>query len=258
MNIKIIIATHKPYWMPDDPMYLPVHVGAAGKESIGYQRDDEGENISEKNANYCELTGLYWAWKNLNADYIGLAHYRRHFSNGSRSGDKQSRVITEKKLFEIIGRAEKEGVKIFLPKLRNYWIETNYSQYAHAHHAIDLDTTKKILTERYPEYLNAWDNSMKKTTGHRFNMFIMQREKFIEYCSWLFEVLFELEKRLDISSYDKNDSRVFGFVSERLLDVWIETKKYQYKDMPYVFMEDQNWLVKGGNFLKRKLGKGKK
>ena len=252
MNIKIIIATHKPYWMPDDPMYLPVHVGAAGKESIGYQRDDERENISEKNANYCELTGLYWAWKNLKADYIGLAHYRRHFSNGNHRGDKTNRVLTEKELSGIIESGGKEGIQIFLPNPRNYWIETNYSQYAHAHHSIDLDTTKEILVERYPEYLKAWENSMKRTKGHRFNMFIMQQDKLNEYCSWLFDVLFELEKRLDISTYDKNDSRVFGFVSERLLDIWIETKGYKYKKLPYVFMEDQNWLVKGGNFIKRK------
>ena len=97
-NVKIIVATHKPYKMPDDEMYLPVHVGAAGKDSIGYQRDDEGENISSKNPYFCELTGLYWAWKNLNADYIGLAHYRRHFSNGKKSGDKKERVIKQAEL----------------------------------------------------------------------------------------------------------------------------------------------------------------
>lgn len=253
MDIKIIVATHKKYWMPSDPMYLPVHVGAAGKESIGYQHDDEGENISERNANYCELTGLYWAWKNLNADYIGLAHYRRHFSNGKLFGDKKTRVIGQSDLEKKL-----KDTDILLPTPRNYWIETNYSQYAHAHHAIDLDMTREILQEKYPLYIKAWDTSMKKTTGHRFNMFVMKKELFDQYCEWLFDVLFELEDRLDISSYNKNDSRVFGFVSERLLDVWIETNKYQYKDTPYVFMEDQNWLVKGGNFLKRKLGKGKK
>lgn len=96
---------------------------------------------------------------------------------------------------------------------------------------------------------------MKKTTGHRFNMFIMKYEVFVEYCSWLFDILFELERRLDISSYNKNDSRVFGFVSERLLDIWIETKGYKYKELPYVFMENQRWLIKGGNFLKRKFRK---
>ena len=251
MNIKIIVATHKKYWMPDDPMYLPVHVGAAGKESIGYQRDDEGDNISSKNPNYCELTGLYWAWKNVDADYIGLAHYRRHFSNGKRFGDKKDRVIRQPELEKKL-----KDTDVLLPKPRNYWIETNYSQYAHAHHAIDLDTTREILTERYPQYIAAWDSSMKKTIGHRFNMFVMKKELFDQYCEWLFDVLFELENRLDISEYSKNDSRVFGFVSERLLDIWIETKGYRYKELPYSFMEKQNWFAKGSSFIKRKI-KGK-
>ena len=247
MDIKIIIATHKQYWMPDDPMYLPIHVGAAGKESIGYQRDDEGDNISAKNPNYCELTGLYWAWKNLKADYIGLAHYRRHYSNGKLFGDKKEKVISSKEMEKKLN-----GTDILLPKPRNYWIETNYSQYAHAHHAIDLDTTREILQEKYPQYIAAWDSSMKKTTGHRFNMFVMKKELFNQYCEWLFNILFELENRLDISTYNKNDSRVFGFVSERLLDVWLETNHLQYKDTGYVFMESQNWLIKGRNFIKRK------
>ena len=248
MEIRIIIATHKQYWMPSDPMYLPVHVGAAGKDSIGYQRDDEGENISLKNPHYCELTGLYWAWKNLDADYIGLAHYRRHFSTGKRAGDKKDKVISRKELAEKLQEAD-----ILLPNPRNYHIETNYSQYVHAHHAADLAVTRNILAERYPEYLRNWDASMKTTTGHRFNMFVMKKGKFDVYCAWLFDILFELENRLDISEYNKYDSRVFGFVSERLLDVWIMTNRFVYRDVPYIFMENQNWLVKGGNFVKRKL-----
>ena len=253
MEIRIIVAAHKLYWMPEDPIYLPVQVGAAGKESIGYRRDDEGENISSRNANYCELTGLYWAWKHVDADYIGLAHYRRHFANGKHAGDKKERVISGAELEEKL-----KGTDILLPNPRNYWIETSFSQYAHAHHAADLATTRKILSEKYPEYLPMWDKCMKVTTGHRFNMFVMKKDLFDAYCAWLFDVLFELEKRLDISSYNKNDSRVFGFVSERLLDVWIGTNGYAYKDTPYVFMENQNWIVKGGNFLRRKIRAGKK
>jgi hypothetical protein len=95
---------------------------------------------------------------------------------------------------------------------------------------------------------------MKRTIGHRFNMFIMKKEKFNDYCSWLFDILFELEKRLDISQYNQNDSRVFGFVSERLIDVWLETNSIKYKEIPCMFMEKQNWIVKGFNFLKRKFG----
>jgi len=79
-NIKIIVASHKKYQMPEDDMYLPLHVGAEGKEKLGYQGDNTGDNISIKNPYFCELTGLYWAWKNLEADYIGLVHYRRYFS----------------------------------------------------------------------------------------------------------------------------------------------------------------------------------
>ena len=78
-TIKIIVATHKKYKMPNDSIYLPVQVGTENKESLGYQPDNDGENISSKNPYFCELTGLYWAWKNLDADYIGLSHYRRHF-----------------------------------------------------------------------------------------------------------------------------------------------------------------------------------
>ena len=247
MDVKIIVATHKTYRMPSDEMYIPVHVGAAGKNSLGYTGDTTGANISEKNKNYCELTGLYWAWKNLNADYIGLSHYRRHFSIKPQS-DRWASILTKEQLELLL-----KDCDVVLPKPRNYFIESNYSQYAHAHHAIDLDTTRAILSEKYPEYIPVYDNYMKRTTGHRFNMFIMKKEKFDAYCSWLFDVLFELERRLDISQYSQNDSRVFGFVSERLIDAWLETNSVKYKEIPCMFMEKQNWLVKGFNFLKRKV-----
>jgi hypothetical protein len=246
-DIKIIIATHKTYQMPKDSMYLPLQVGAEGKADLGYVKDNSGDNISEKNANYCELTGLYWAWKNLDADYIGLSHYRRHFCLKSSKGDKWQKILTKEQLEPLLQKHD-----IILPNPRNYFIETNYDQYVHAHHAEDLDTTREILQERYPEYLPIYDDYMKRTIGHRFNMFIMKKEIFDAYCSWLFEILFELEKRLDISDYSKNDARVFGFVSERLIDVWIENNKLSYLEMPVEFMEKENWLKKGSAFLKRK------
>ena len=251
MDIKMIVAAHKPYQMPEDPVYLPVQVGAAGKELLGFQTDCEGEHISGKNANYCELTGLYWAWKNLDADYYGLVHYRRYFSNG-KAGEKWNRILSGRELEALLQQSP-----VLLPKPRNYWIETNYSQYVHAHHAEDLDLTRAILAERYTDYLEAFDIVMKRTYGHRFNMFVMEKSCFDRWCTWLFDVLFTLEERLDIRSYSKNDARVFGFVSERLLDVWIMTNHIAYQDVPYVFMEQQNWLKKGANFLQRKLRGGK-
>ena len=247
-DIRIIVATHKPYWMPQDRIYLPLHVGRAGNAGFGLTGDDTGENISARNAHYCELTGLYWAWKNLNADYLGLAHYRRHFAGGICPGARKARVLKESQVRRLL-----ETEDVLLPTPRNYWIETNYSQYAHAHHAEDLDLTRVVIGERCPDYLPAFDTSMKRTRGHRFNMFIMRRDLADSYCEWLFDILFELERRLDISAYSANDQRVFGFVSERLLDVWLETNNVRSRDIPYVFLERQNWLLKAGRFLKRKL-----
>lgn len=246
MDIKILIATHKPYWMPEDPVYLPVHVGAAGKASIGFQRDDEGENISARNPNWCELTGLYWAWKNLPCDVLGLAHYRRHFkgASGALTADECARLL--------------ERADVILPKPRNYYIETSYSQYVHAHHPEDLNVTRAIIAERSPNYLEAWDKSMKSTKGHRFNMFIMKRELADRYCEWMFDILFELERRLDISAYSKYDARVFGFVSERLLDPWLLTNGIRHVEVPVLNLESQNWPKKICNFILRKIGLGGK
>ncbi len=246
-KIVILVATHKKYRMPTDPIYLPVQVGAAGKPDLGYTRDDTGENISSKNANYCELTGLYWLWKNVTADYVGLVHYRRHFVSG-RGRDKWARVAGRQEIVRLL-----KTTNVILPPKRNYFIESTYNQYIHAHHAADLDITREILIEKYPKYVPAFDRCMKRTDGHKFNMFIMRKDIADAYCTWLFDVLFELEKRLDISDYSEKDARVFGYVAERLLDVWIETNKIPYKEMPVAFMERQNWITKGADFLKRKI-----
>lgn len=247
-GLKVIVAAHKPYWMPGDPCYVPVQVGATGKDSIpGFLRDDDGVNISLKNPNYCELTGLYWAWKNLEADYLGLAHYRRHFAAGR--GEKKSRVATSVQILDALKTTD-----LVLPKIRNYYIETNYSQYVHAHHEEDLLVTREIIAEREPKMVWKYDEIMNRTYGHRFNMFVMRRELADAWCEWLFGVLFDLEGRLDTSGYSPNDARVFGFVSERLLDYWVESNELTYAEMPVVNLEDQHWVRKGASFLMRKAG----
>lgn len=250
-DVKVIVAAHKDYWMPSDRLYIPVQVGAALHPSLGspYSPDNTGDNISDRNANYCELTGLYWAWKNLDYEYLGLAHYRRHFTILRGSNDRRD-VLNLDQARQLLTNYD-----VVLPEKRNYWIETNYQQYVHAHHAEDLDETRKIISERYSDYLETYDEVMNRTVGHRFNMFIMKKEILDSYCIWLFDILFELEKRLDISDYSANDKRVFGFVSERLLDVWIEKNEIKYKDIPYIFLEKQNWITKGLNFILRKMGK---
>ena len=250
MQIKLLVAAHKPFWMPEDGVYLPVHVGAAGKAAIDprWARDDAGENISDKNATYCELTGLYWAWKNLDADVYGLLHYRRYLGRGAFWKKKTDRLLKRRDIEKLLSKHD-----LILPKKRRYWIETRESQYNHAHHAADLRCVEAVLAEKCPEYLPAWRWMLGTRSGHICNMFVMPRAAFDAYCAWLFGILFEVERRLDISDYSANDRRVFGFLSERLLDVWVKKNGLRYAEAQVINLESQRWLKKGAAFLKRKL-----
>lgn len=249
MDIKILVAAHKKYWMPDDSVYLPIQVGAEGKADLGYTKDNTGDNISAKNKNFCELTGLYWAWKNLAAEYVGLVHYRRYFTRKEVRGieAKKSQILTEKDWEKLLA-----NYSVVVPDKRKYYIESNRSHYNHAHHMEGLDITEQILKEKYPDYLPAFNTVMNRTWAHMFNMFVMRRDLFNDYMTWMFDILFELESRVDISGWDNYESRIYGFVSELLLDVWLEKNQINYKEQNVSFMEKQNWIKKGGAFLKRK------
>ena len=211
-SVKIIVAAHKPYEMPSDKMYIPVHVGAAGKESIGYQRDDEGENISCLNPYFCELTGLYWAWKNLDADYIGIVHYRRHFA-------MDGKTLEYEQLRSNLGK-----IRIFVPKKRRYVIETLKTHYDHTHFPEHLEITRKVLLEKYPEYAEAYDKAVNRTWGYMFNMMIMEKKLLDEYCTWLFDILNEVFKKVDCGNYEAFEKRYIGRVSEILFNFWLEKK----------------------------------
>lgn len=254
-NIKVLVATHKKYKMPEDKLYLPIHVGAEGKEDLGYQKDNEGENISIKNPYYCELTGLYWAWKNLKADYIGLCHYRRYFTMSKKQykteEEKFQNVLTYEQADKLL-----DNIDILLTKKRKYYIESLYSHYKHTMHIETLDLAGEIIKEKYPKYYKEYENLKKRTWGHMFNMFIMKKEEFDKYCEWMFSILFELEKRIDFKKYDSFHARFFGRVSERLLDVYILTNSLKYKEIRVIDMQNINWWKKGTSFLRAKfLGK---
>lgn len=248
-TIKVIVATHKQYEMPTDEMYLPVHVGSVGKQSIGYQRDDMGENISKLNPYFCELTGFYWAWKNLTEDYIGLVHYRRLFTvNGHtlKKGDIKS----------YLGK-----IKVFTPCKRRYYIESLKSHYSHTHYPEHLNVTRNTLKRIYPEYLNAYDKVVNRTWGYMFNMMIIERTFLNDYCTWLFNILNEVFKQIDTTDYPAFSKRYVGRISEILFNVWLEKKLNAGEIKKSEIMElecnvEENWFVKIPAFLKAKfLGK---
>ena len=248
MSIKVIVATHVASEMPTDELYLPLHVGAEGKEPLSYIGDNTGDNISTKNKTFCELTGLYWAWKNLPDDYVGLVHYRRYFVLSSARGKKPfSRVLTSEQAKELL--AGRDGI---LPKPRHYFIESLYSHYQHTCYIEPLDTAREIIAEKYPSYVSAFDRLKKRSSAHMFNMFILRRDHLDAYCSWLFDILFELEKRVDTSRYTPFHARFFGRVSELLFNVWLEQNPLDCAIVPILHTEKVNWFVKGGAFLAAK------
>lgn len=254
LNIKVLVATHKDYKMPEDEVYLPVFVGNAihPDNNPGFQGDDDGDNMSLKNKNYNELTAIYWAWKNLNADAIGLVHYRRYLIDKHKSGDGFSQILATSDFEALL-----KDYDVILPNKRNYYIESNFSHYIHAHHEEPLTLTKSIIMNDYPEYLEAYEKVMNSTSAHMFNMFVMKRAYFNQYSEWMFDILGKVEDKLDISKYDTYEARVFGFISELLLDVWLEVNQPKSIEVPFKFMEKQNWFVKGGSFLKRKFSSKK-
>ncbi len=266
--VRIVIAAHKETKLPEGECYLPVSAGAAlsrGKaEQPPYEPDDRGDNISEKNPLYCELTALYYAWKNLGCEALGLVHYRRFFAGKKKSSGGEAKSGKEEKAFQKIltSRELTEILKekdLILPKKQNYYIETLYSHYAHTHDASQLDTVRDIIGERYPAYLPAFDRVMKARSAHMFNMMVMKEPYLSDYCSWLFSILGELERRFELREESAYQRRYIGRIAEILLNVWLDheiesgrIEKTRIGELPMVYLGKVNWFKKGRAFLRAK------
>lgn len=254
-QVSILVITHKNYDFPHDKIYHPLYVGKkCCKETACFLSDSTGENISEKNDSFCELTGLYWAWKNnffQDAEYVGLVHYRRYF-RGYGEKLKGKSILSQKEIVNIC-----KEYNAILPKKRNYFIESVYSHYKNAHHLRDLEMAKRIIESDYPAYIESFHKIMSGKTLHLYNMFIMEKTYFEEYCTWLFDILFKIEKVVDIRDYNNYQKRVFGFVAERLFNVWIIHHQLKIKYLPVVNLEGENLIKKAANLIKRKFGKSR-
>ena len=220
-DIKIYVAAHKRFEVSKrlTPAYQLLQVGSEGREPLGFLRDNEGDHISEKNASYCELTGLYWIWKNTTSDVVGLCHYRRYFS--SRLLDRElHQLLTEPQIERIMKKYD-----VILPRRVDLGRQTVRTHYAAAHYEKDLDTTRRAIAALYPDYLPAFDDVMGMHRTYQCNMFIMPRELMNAYCKWLFDVLSYVEENTDIGEYDAVQRRVFGYLGERLLHVWVHHRQ---------------------------------
>ncbi len=252
MNTGLYVITHKKIEniFPNNRKILLV--GAYNKEKInGYLDDSNEKNISNKNSNYCELTGLYWIINNdLESDILGLEHYRRLFINNLLYISKFP-FLSTKQIEKIMKKYD-----IILPP-KGYFGKSIYDYYAEKHYASDLDEIRKIINERHSEYLQAFDDCMNKDGIYLFNMFIGKRKIIEDYANWLFDILFELEKRIDISERNNYQKRVFGFLSERLFNVYLEKhkKEIKIKEKRVEFIEATPFKTQI-NRIKRKLKRG--
>lgn len=243
MTIRIIVATHKRYWMPTDSIYMPLHVGREGKSDLGYTGDNTGDNISAKNSSFCELTGLYWAWKNLkDVDYIGLCHYRRYFNFGNNNfAWKEFDVLDSEKQMRNINANFEELFKTYdvIMAKRMVFPFSVATQYFEGHNRSDFMTIEQIVKNRYPEDAEKWDNYFYHNNKmHGYNMFVMSWEKYDKYCTWLFSILHEAEEKIDISGYDDIQKRIWGYLGERLLSFWTYKENMKIKEYPIYWITD--------------------
>ncbi len=227
----IYVVTHKPLPFPLPPHYRKLYVGAVRlapeeKASLkGYVFDDSGVNISGKNSSYCELTGLYWLWKNQPDDAIvGITHYRRFFG-------KQGKYLSIEGASRLLQKAD-------MVVARRQWVEKNVKIHFETFHSKeDLCLLRSVIQKKYPEYLESFDCAMSKCFLFSYNMMVCRKEVFDAYCVWLFDILEECEGQADLSAYDDYQKRIFGFLAERLLLVYLLHHQMKVAEVPVLETE---------------------
>lgn len=242
---KIYIVTHKKFKPPVDPMYVPIQVGKQNtKKNLNILSDDTGDNIAYKNANYCELTALYWIWKNeMQADIIGMCHYRRYFTRLKWS-NKTKYFLKEKNILKILNEHT-----MIIPKkvsLGNYSVKDWYVKCDGKEK--DLKTTEAVLNELFPEYAESYRRVLQQNEAFYCNMFIMKKTLLNKYCTWLFSILELVESRTDLKNYTPVEARIYGYLSEILLNVWVYQNRIDYYEIPVVNTETSlKWKLQNRN-----------
>lgn len=239
--IKIFASAHKPVDLFESQIIQPVQVGCALRNDLfpWAWHDNDGVNISNQNAMYCELTAQYWAWKNVDAEYYGFCHYRRYFNFSSNryeenewgeimepfiGADSQKKYGLDD---ETIAKALAgyDLVTTEVKDLRGFPGEANtpLEQYEAAPklNSDDLFHVFAILEDMHPEYSEDIKNFANGNRSCFCNMFIMKKDLFFAYCEWLFPVLDRFVSEWDHSLCSKECLRTPGHLAERLLNIYL-------------------------------------
>ncbi|MDR0297278.1 MAG: DUF4422 domain-containing protein [Streptococcaceae bacterium] len=282
-KVKILVGYHKIAPLLKSEIFEPIHLGANGtkltkdfltkdseKEKLFFRNmlsDDIGDNISERNSEYNELTALYFAWKNYELletpAYIGYMHYRRHFIFNENVYHDHKKNKNEKAYSKIDVKfvsnnyqrkyglddttvlSSLENFDIILPELCNFSY-TNHPTVLEDFSNIpglfkeDLLVLKEVLSEEHPEYLAILNKILKGKQKRCYQMFILKKDIFFDYCEFLFPILDKIDRKLDTSNYSINGKRTLGYLAELLYDIYFREinlhKNYRVKELGTTFI----------------------
>lgn len=223
-DMAIYVVTHKDCDIQKRDGYRTIQAGAAGGRVRADLFDDSGDSISEKNPSYCELTAMYWIWKNTQDPYVGICHYRRFFSRSWNTHD----VLDSRDAQMLL-----QHYQIILPQTAYLGMTPAKEYIRNCGQAEDLLLLEQAIREVCPEYLPAYRRYMSGTTTCWKNMMICSRPLYDQYCSWLFPLLAAMETKIDADSREGSQRRVFGYLAERLLNVWV---RYQGLSCCHLFL----------------------
>ncbi len=213
-KLKILIACHKPSEVYSDDVYTPIQVGKAlhPELDLGYICDNIGDNISSKNASYCELTAQYWGWKNIECEYIGLAHYRRFFEP----------VFTNNNIESLLGDNDiiLGNPFHFACTVDQFWMANLIPE--------DVTILYLILKKYFPSDFKFAEQYLTNNLFYPCNMFVCRKELFDQFAQWQFEVLHKVEQVLPLSKYSR-ERRIFGYLGEALLPIYFFGRGYKVK-----------------------------
>lgn len=270
-DMAIFVATHKKLDVDFPAGYIPMQVNCAatGEHWEDYYHDDFGDNISSKNPFYSELTVLYSAWKNCNADIKGICHYRRYMNNDSRASFNHRHLCDIKVLGkdvitqdDIQIRMDGENCDVLLVSPAGPYPLTGREELEKFCYEQDIAAMIAVVEEDFSDYAEALHQVLASKNLSYFNMLVAKAEVFDSYCQWIFDVLGKIEQRCDLSGYDTQHKRLYGYLSEVLLNVYFtkhELKK-QYVGIvcPYQFVgaekadyEQQQKRNRQYNFLRK-------
>ena len=219
MRTKIFVMAHKKFDEPQNSIYVPLQVGRAVGTDLGYLGDDTGDSISELNKYYGELTGLYWLWKNYSdVDIIGICHYRRYFVK------EAGKLMEQADYEEVLKRAD-----IMVSNVMH--ADGSYREYyGAAHNVEDLLKAGEVIKELHPQDYPAFCEVIESSEYYYGNLCVSTKAIFDDYCEWLFSIFAVLQERVDVSAYDAYHQRLYGFLSEELLRVYIVARNLRVEE----------------------------